>query len=94
MRVYQATLIGAGFVIALGYQTGYGQPAKQSSGRQQIERGRYVVDIAGCNDCHTAGYAEAGGKAPDSERLTGDVRGFRGPWIRPIPRTSDFRSAR
>ena len=80
MRVYEATVIGAGFVIALGYQTGYGQPAKQAPSRQQIERGRYVVEIAGCNDCHTAGYAEAGGKAPDSERLKGDVLGFRGPW--------------
>ena len=80
MRVYEATVIGAGFVIALGYQTGYGQPAKPASSRQQIERGRYVVEIAGCNDCHTAGYAEAGGKAPDSERLKGDVLGFRGPW--------------
>ena len=80
MRVYQATVIGAGFVIAVGYQTGYGQPAKQASSPQQIERGRYVVEIAGCNDCHTAGYAEAGGKAPDNERLKGDVLGFRGPW--------------
>ena len=25
------------------------------------ERGRYLIKIAGCNDCHTAGYAEAAG---------------------------------
>ena len=46
MRVYQATVIGAGLVIALGHETGYGQPAKQASSPQQIERGRYVVEIA------------------------------------------------
>ena len=40
----------------------------------------YVVEIAGCNDCHTAGYAEAGGKAPEADRLKGDMLGFRGPW--------------
>lgn len=46
----------------------------------QIERGRYVVKIGGCNDCHTAGYAASGGKVPESEWLTGDALGWRGPW--------------
>jgi uncharacterized membrane protein len=26
----------------------------------QVERGRYLVKITGCNDCHTAGYAPTG----------------------------------
>jgi mono/diheme cytochrome c family protein len=58
------------------------QVASQASAStaQLIERGRYVVDIGGCNDCHTAGYAEAGGKAADADRLKGDVLGYRGPW--------------
>jgi mono/diheme cytochrome c family protein len=47
---------------------------------KQIERGRYVVELGGCNDCHTAGYGDAGGKAPESERLKGDTLGYRGPW--------------
>jgi len=60
---------------------GNGQAGKQS-GRdlQQIERGRYIVKIGGCNDCHTAGYAEAGGETPESDRLKGDILGYRGPW--------------
>jgi mono/diheme cytochrome c family protein len=46
----------------------------------QVERGRYLIKIAGCNDCHTAGYAPTGGKVPESQWLTGDALGWRGPW--------------
>jgi mono/diheme cytochrome c family protein len=46
----------------------------------QLERGRYVVEIGGCNDCHTAGYAEAGGEAAEADWLKGDLMGYRGPW--------------
>jgi mono/diheme cytochrome c family protein len=44
------------------------------------ERGRYIIKIAGCNDCHTAGYAEAAGKIPEKDWLKGDTIGWRGPW--------------
>lgn len=46
----------------------------------QLDRGRYLVRIAGCNDCHTAGYAPSGGKVPESQWLLGDSLGWRGPW--------------
>ena len=45
-----------------------------------VERGRYVVGIAGCNDCHTPGFAMKGGQVAESEWLTGDALGWRGPW--------------
>jgi mono/diheme cytochrome c family protein len=45
-----------------------------------IKRGRYIAQIAGCNDCHTPGYAEKGGKVPEAQWLTGDALGWRGPW--------------
>ncbi len=45
-----------------------------------VSRGRYLVEIAGCNDCHTAGFAPSGGAVPVQEWLQGDVLGFRGPW--------------
>ncbi|MFC5768254.1 hypothetical protein [Thauera sinica] len=36
-----------------------------------IERGRYMVRIAGCNDCHTPTYAQTGGRvAADRRGLT------------------------
>jgi mono/diheme cytochrome c family protein len=44
------------------------------------ERGRYIIKIAGCNDCHTAGYAEAAGKISEKDWLKGDTVGWRGPW--------------
>ncbi len=43
-------------------------------------RGQYLVRVAGCHDCHTEGYAEAGGDAPASRWLTGSAVGFQGPW--------------
>ena len=46
----------------------------------QIKRGRYLVEIAGCNDCHTAGYAPSGGKVPEAQWLLGDALGWSGPW--------------
>jgi mono/diheme cytochrome c family protein len=52
--------------------------AQQSD--SQVNRGRYLVKIGGCNDCHTAGYAPSGGKVPEEQWLTGDLLGFNGPW--------------
>jgi mono/diheme cytochrome c family protein len=46
----------------------------------QVERGRYLVTIAGCNDCHTPGYTMANGDVPEALWLTGDRLGWRGPW--------------
>jgi hypothetical protein len=45
-----------------------------------IERGKYLVRIAGCNDCHTPRYVQSGGNIPETEWLTGDRLGFRGAW--------------
>ncbi|MEZ5652534.1 MAG: hypothetical protein R3E87_18500 [Burkholderiaceae bacterium] len=44
------------------------------------ERGRYLVMVGGCNDCHTPGFAESGGKTAVNEWLTGSLVGFQGPW--------------
>ena len=57
-----------------------GRKQAKSSDTQQIARGRYLVKIAGCNDCHTPGYAQKAGKVPENEWLTGDRLGWRGPW--------------
>lgn len=44
------------------------------------DRGRYLVLIGGCNDCHTPGYAMSSGKVDEKQWLTGDALGWRGPW--------------
>ena len=56
-------------------------PAASSESDQTVEaRGKYIIEIGGCNDCHTAGFAPSGGTIPESEWLLGDSLGFRGPW--------------
>ncbi len=46
----------------------------------QVARGRYLVQIAGCNDCHTPGYMEASGAVDEKLWLTGSSVGWHGPW--------------
>ena len=53
------------------------RPAKPTT---SIARGRYIAKIAGCNDCHTAGYAPSGGKVPEKDWLQGDMLGWKGDW--------------
>lgn len=45
-----------------------------------VSRGRYLVRVAGCNDCHTPGYGPAAGAVDESLWLTGDRLGLAGPW--------------
>lgn len=44
------------------------------------EAGRYLVLMGGCNDCHTPGWAESGGKLPQDQWLLGSPVGYSGPW--------------
>ena len=80
MKTLQGMVVVVGLLVAIGSHQARAQAGKAAGSTPQIERGRYIVEIGGCNDCHTAGYAEAGGKAPENERLKGDTLGYRGPW--------------
>ena len=51
-----------------------------SSDASLMARGEYLVRIAGCNDCHTPGYAESGGTVARDTWLIGSPMGFHGPW--------------
>jgi mono/diheme cytochrome c family protein len=46
----------------------------------QIEAGRYLAIVGGCNDCHTDGYLMSEGKVPEENWLMGSSLGWRGPW--------------
>ncbi|WP_240788528.1 c-type cytochrome [Ramlibacter henchirensis] len=48
--------------------------------KDEIARGRYLVQTAGCNDCHTPGYGPAEGRVDEKLWLTGDSLGWAGPW--------------
>ena len=43
------------------------KPAAQDSKSRaaDIERGRYLVKIGGCNDCHTPGYMQTAGRSEE-----------------------------
>ena len=45
-----------------------------------VARGRYVISIAGCNDCHTPAFPMKNGKVPEAQWLTGDALGWNGAW--------------
>jgi mono/diheme cytochrome c family protein len=52
----------------------------QTVTKTDIERGRYLVAISGCNDCHTPGFLMQGNKVPQKDWLTGGTLGWRGSW--------------
>ena len=81
---------GAAAALCLALATCTSFAAEEKAGRpaagakkpssQQIARGRYLLVVGSCNDCHTAGFAPSDGKVPEKEWLLGDgVLGFRGP---------------
>ncbi|HEY3353745.1 MAG TPA: cytochrome C [Polyangia bacterium] len=63
--------------------------SKATAGRQQqgnhvtaasdVEAGRYLIAVGGCNDCHTPGVMQ-GAQVPEAQWLTGIPVGWRGPW--------------
>lgn len=65
--------------MAVSAQTAYAAPTKTAEAKM-LARGKYIARIAGCNDCHTPGYAASGGKVPEAQWLVGDQVGWRGPW--------------
>lgn len=52
----------------------------QAGDHADVERGRYLVRLGGCNDCHTDGYMARDGEVPEGQWLTGSPVGFQGPW--------------
>ena len=62
--------------LSLGACTDFGRTDQT----QTVDRGRYLVRITGCNDCHTPGYLASEGKTPEELWLTGNAFGWRGPW--------------
>jgi len=66
--------------VTVGLSGALFSTTQASADEATIEHGRYIAQIAGCNDCHTAGYLMSGGEIPESQWLTGDSFGWNGPW--------------
>ena len=62
-----ATLLGAALAIAAPL-AGSQEPAPDGAG-SKLARGKYLVTIAGCNDCHTPLKLGPDGPGPDMSRM-------------------------
>src|SRR5688500_13827430 len=61
-----ATLAG---LTAAGCISPAAQEAPDADRQARIDRGRYMVTIGGCNDCHTPMKMGANGPEPDMSRM-------------------------
>jgi len=88
IRIHAAFIAIAGALALQGCDSSaapavtFSEPAKPAvTAASQIEAGRYLVKIGGCNDCHTPGFPESNGASPtEIDWLTGSPVGFSGPW--------------
>ncbi|AMV71909.1 cytochrome c [Desulfuromonas carbonis] len=79
MFTLRKVLVGILLLAVSPVTSSFAQPAAEADA-ESLNRGRYLARIAGCNDCHTAGYAQSGGNIPEAQWLMGDQLGWRGPW--------------
>jgi mono/diheme cytochrome c family protein len=77
-RLLAIAVISAMPLIAHAAEVAKAPSAKADA--SSLARGKYLVMIGGCNDCHTPGYAMSGGKTAEKDWLVGDKLGWRGPW--------------
>ncbi len=75
-----AALSGGLFVAVIYVASSAAFTARAAEPDPQVARGRYLVQIAGCNDCHTPGYMQTDGAVEETLWLTGDAVGWTGPW--------------
>lgn len=67
-------------VVGLVEEAVAGNKPSSTSEWTKVKRGRYLVNVAGCNDCHTPAFMQGNTDVPESERLIGGGLGFSGPW--------------
>ena len=76
-----ALVVSAGSGVISAADPGVAKSKETSVSRAVIERGRYLLTVGNCNDCHTANFPPRDGKVPESEWLLGGgPLGLRGPW--------------
>lgn len=71
---------GIGLLAACDTGPSEEQIGPHVTGGTDVEQGRYLVIVGGCNDCHTDGYLPTNGDVPEAQWLLGSPVGFRGPW--------------
>ena len=65
-RFVSCAVICAAFALVAGCLPSDPPPPTQA---EIVERGRYMVSVGGCNDCHTPKVFAGGMMSPDESRL-------------------------
>lgn len=60
-------VVGLGLIVLSALQMAAAQT--RGATKEEIQRGKYLVDYGGCNDCHTPKRMTPNGPAPDQARL-------------------------
>ena len=76
----RAVANGAALLSALACGLPATAVAADRASPAQLQRGRYVSLVGGCNACHTEGFAPSAGKVPQAQWLAGSAMGMKGPW--------------
>ena len=81
VAVFVAALAASGVAGQGSAADGATQSKGPAVSKEVIERGRYLVTVGNCNDCHTANFPPLDGKVPESQWLLGGgPLGLKGPW--------------
>jgi mono/diheme cytochrome c family protein len=72
--------LAAAAVALLACTAALAAPKAPAPAKEQLDRGRYMIQIGGCNDCHTPNYGPKNGQVDEKLWLTGDAVGWSGPW--------------
>ena len=73
-----STLLVAG-ILAGCSSNNRAESKTAATAQPSAERGKYLVQIGGCNDCHTPGFMQ-NDQIPEAQWLTGVPMGWKGPW--------------
>jgi len=79
MTTHLISVLAASTLLACAAAWAAG-PAAPPGSKDELQRGRYLVQVAGCNDCHTPNYGPKNGQVDEKLWLTGDALGWSGPW--------------
>jgi mono/diheme cytochrome c family protein len=81
MAAALAVVLSPTAVGAAHEQDRKGSAVERRVSQKEIERGRYLMTVGSCNDCHTAEFAPRDGQVAEKDWLLGSgPLGFRGPW--------------
>ena len=78
MRTIACLQLAATVAASTAFPLFSGSAFAQSASSNTLERGRHLVWIGHCNNCHTANYAAQAGKVPEEQWLMGNPLGWRG----------------